>query len=275
MDYKQVLLEHLEFIDRVIRHMARTHYLPVHDTEELSSLVHLRLIERDFAVLQKFQGRSALTTYLTTVIGRVYLDFRAAQWGKWKPSTAARRLGPLAILLERLVVREGLTFDEAVGTLQITHQIRATRDELHDLFRQLPTRAQREMAGEPQLAAAVGLESAADRRMQRASDRHDAARVDAALADSVAALPVEDRLLLKFRYYDGRGPAHIAALLQISESTVHRRLQDIIATLRQKLGDQGVDKSLLHRVIGNPAVSLSAVLQAISGDLTVLKNRSV
>jgi RNA polymerase sigma factor (sigma-70 family) len=275
MDYKKVLLDHLDLIDRVVRHTARVHYLRVPDAEELASLVHLKLIDNDFAVLRKFQGRSSLRTYLTTVIERIYLDFRAAKWGKWRPSAAARRLGPVAILLEQLIYRDGLTFEEAVGTLQINHQIRASREELHELFVRLPMQSRRGMADGRELAAVVGLATSAERRVQHASDRNDALRVEAVLVNAIGALPVEDQLLLKFRYLDGRGVREIAQLLQISESTFHRRLAELITTLRQNLVEQGIDKSLIHRLVGDPAISLSEVLQAISADLTDLKNRSV
>ena len=42
-------------------------------------------------------------------------DWRNARWGKWRPSAEARRQGALATHLERLMRRDGLTFEEAKG----------------------------------------------------------------------------------------------------------------------------------------------------------------
>ena len=43
------------------------------------------------------------------VIQRLFLDARIAKWGKWRPSVSARRLGGVAVLLERLLTRDGLS----------------------------------------------------------------------------------------------------------------------------------------------------------------------
>ncbi len=56
------------------------------------------------------------------VVQRLFLDHRNRQWGKWRPSAEAKRRGPLAILLERLVVRDGWTFEQAVETLRTNHR---------------------------------------------------------------------------------------------------------------------------------------------------------
>ena len=88
--------------------------------DEFASWARLRLFEDDCAVLRKFRGESTIRTYLTTVLVHLFLDWRNAQWGRWRPTASARRLGPLAIELERLVLRDGRDYEEAVGTLVST-----------------------------------------------------------------------------------------------------------------------------------------------------------
>ncbi len=108
MDYQKLLLQHLDIVDRVLKYVARRHHLSAAETDEFASLVHFRLVDRNFAILRKFQGRSHLATYLTTVVERLYLDFCIARWGKWRPSAAARRLGQVAEMLERFLGRDGM-----------------------------------------------------------------------------------------------------------------------------------------------------------------------
>jgi hypothetical protein len=54
----------------------------------------LKLIENDYRILRSFEGLASLGTYLTTVIARLFLDFQIHEWGRWRPSAAATRLGP-------------------------------------------------------------------------------------------------------------------------------------------------------------------------------------
>ncbi|MGH8186413.1 MAG: hypothetical protein ACREUC_07605, partial [Steroidobacteraceae bacterium] len=80
-------------------------------------MAFLKLIEHDYAVLRRFEGASSLRTYLTVVLHRVLLDQRNREWGRWRPSAAAYRNGPLAVRLERLVTRDGLTPAEAIAAV--------------------------------------------------------------------------------------------------------------------------------------------------------------
>src|ERR1700730_10697811 len=100
-------------VDSIVLALARRRGLSADDAADLASMVRLRMMVDDYAILRKFQGRSGLRTYLTVVIDRLFLDERVARWGKWRPSRQARREGPPAVLFERLVMRDGFTFEEA------------------------------------------------------------------------------------------------------------------------------------------------------------------
>ena len=263
MDFQKLLLEHLELVDRVVRFVARRHHLSKADTEDLSSLVRLRLIDRDFAVLRKFQGRSNLGTYLTTVIEHIYLDFCVVNWGKWRPSAAARRLGPVAILLDQLVTRDGLTFNEAVGTLQINYGVTATREELYAMFVQLPTRTVRRFAAEEELAAVAGVVGTRDRALEREDDVEVVERVEAVLAHLLAELPASDQLLLKLYFQDGLSMAAIARMLHIPAKPLYGRMSEATRSLRNKLRQQGIDGKDIDRIVGHPALTLGKLLSEL------------
>ena len=141
--------EELALAERVIRAAVRRHRLSAAHADDFTGFVRLRLIEgRTF---EKFQHRSSLRTFLTTVVERLYLDFRNQEWGKWRPSVEARRLGDLAVRLEMLLTREGLRFEEAYETLLTAHQITETRDELYAMSLRFPRRNPRRVVGEEAL----------------------------------------------------------------------------------------------------------------------------
>lgn len=260
MDYQKLLLEHLDLVDRVVRYVARRHHLAKSDTEDLSSLVRLRLIDRDFDVLRKFQGRSNLSTYLTTVVERIYLDYCVANWGKWRPSVAARRLGPLAVRLEQLVGRDGLTFNEAVGTLQVNHGVTSTREELHAIYLQLPMRTVRRFAAEDEIAAVAGHMGVRDRALEREDDLEVIERVEAALAQLLADLPPRDQLILKMYFTDGSSLAAISRVLHIPAKPLYGQMAEAMTTLRGKLAQQGIDGKDVERIVGHPALTLGRLL---------------
>ena len=161
----------------------------------MTSVVRYKLLDRDFAILRKFQGRSAMTTYLTVVVERLCLDFFNERWGKWRPSSAARRHGATALLLEQLIVRDGLTFDEAVNTLQINHGIADSRESLLSIYVQLPMRTVRRFAGEEELALVASRGGAADPAFELPEEYELAARIETLLQEAIAGLPTRDRLI--------------------------------------------------------------------------------
>src|SRR6185369_9474972 len=78
---EHVFLTNLSLIERVVRFAASRQRLSAAETEDLGSLVRLRLIENNYAILERWEGRSSLATYLTTVVQRLILDERNKQWG--------------------------------------------------------------------------------------------------------------------------------------------------------------------------------------------------
>jgi RNA polymerase sigma factor (sigma-70 family) len=265
VDYQKLLLEHLPLIDRVVRHVGRRHHLSPADAEEFAALVRYKLIDRDFAILRKFQGRSTLATYLTTVVERLYLDRCVSRWGRWRPSAAARRLGPLAILLEQLTNREGLTFDEAVSTLQTNQHSSATRDELHTIFVQLPRRVPR-VAGEAELATAAVRKGAADSALEYGLDREVVDRVEQALAHALAALSPREQLILKLRFQDGLSVPAIGRLVSATPKALYHQIERLTDGLQEALRRQGIDDRDVERVVGHPSLTLGEVLRSVQDE---------
>ena len=107
-----------ELLCQVIAMVARTSGLPHQDAEDFAQHAHVHLMERQYAPATTFSGRSSLRTYLTVVVRRLLLDWRNARFGKWRASSVARRLGPAAVALDRLMFRDGHRLDEAVAKLK-------------------------------------------------------------------------------------------------------------------------------------------------------------
>ena len=137
--HEQLFLDALPIIESVTRELARRYRLSRDEQEEFGANVKLRFIDRDYAVLRRFEGRSSLATFLRTVITRQFLDERIKAWGRWRPSADAVRLGPTAVVLERMLERQHLPLDEAIEAL-LTRDPSLEEDMLRDLAALLPNR---------------------------------------------------------------------------------------------------------------------------------------
>jgi RNA polymerase sigma factor for flagellar operon FliA len=222
-------------LDRIAAVLGRRHALSDADIEEFGSWVKERLIEREYAVYRQFAGRSSLGTYLAVVVANLFRDFRNSRWGRWRPSAAATRLGPLAVRLETLLHRDGHSFRDAVERLK-GHE---TEPALRALAAQLPRRMPQKEVG---LEAAVGVAAPQD----PSSDTIDAERV---IADAMAELPVEDRVIVRMHYWDDFSVADIARTLGLEQRRLYRRLESIQVTLGRALAKRGLDRARIAELL--------------------------
>ena len=82
MDMQQVYVSHLPLIEELAAFVCRRNHMSVAETEAFIGFVKLKLIEDDYAVIRRFDGRSLFRTYLTTIIMRLLVHQRrqATHW---------------------------------------------------------------------------------------------------------------------------------------------------------------------------------------------------
>jgi RNA polymerase sigma factor for flagellar operon FliA len=222
--------------------------------------VNLRLIDDDYAILRKFQSRSSLWTYLAAVIERLSLDFCAEKWGRWRPSAMAERLGPAAVVLERLVTRDSHTVEEAFEILRTHHGVDLTDSELRQMWEELPVRVKTSEVGE-EAASAVRSPETSDAGIEDDERKKNIERLQAVLHTAFALIPAQDRVLIALRFDEGLSMVEIAKLLNSSVPTLHRKLDKGIKHLRSALTQSGFEPREVANLIGHPTIALSPLLR--------------
>jgi RNA polymerase sigma factor (sigma-70 family) len=238
MTREHLFVSQLAVIDRVIGWVCARRCLRGADAEDFGSVVKTRLLENDCEILARFEGRSSLKTYLTVVINRMYLDFRTRRFGKWRPSAEARRLGPVAVGLECLLFRDGLTFDEACGVLQTDGHVKETREALHAISQRIPPRVRREERGRAEAVPATPEHPLSD--LERAERQALAERTFAAIRASLARLPARDRLFLRLHLEQGLSVAEVSRSLGVEQKPLYRKKEEILKRLRADLAGEGI-----------------------------------
>lgn len=256
-DPEALFLSHLEFIRRVVRHVAGRRMLSPQDRDDFEAEVHLKLIGDDYAVLRRFEGRSSLTTYLVTVIQRVFLDFQIRRWGKWRPSAAARELGPLAVELERLMQHEGRVFEEACSILtSASGGLPVDRARLAALYARLPRRPARRIDGPEGLEEAPAPNGRADEDLIERESSETARRAQAFLGEALDLLTPEDRLLVRLTFLEGLTIAAIAVAMGDKQRPLYRNMQRCLGILRRHLEARGIDARTVAGLLAHPAAPI-------------------
>jgi RNA polymerase sigma factor for flagellar operon FliA len=263
MTREQLFLSELALIERVIAWVCSRRCLRGVDAEDFASTVKLRLIENEYEILGRFEGRSSLRTYLTVVINRIYLDYQTQRFGKWRASAEARRLGPVALRLESLLYRDGLTLDEARGVLQTDYQVAESREALHELSLKLPRRTPRRAASHTDQdlpVPAVGLST-----IEQAERQILAERTFLALRKALGRLPARDRIVLRLHVESGLSVADVARALGEEQKALYRRRDAAFKRLRADLAAAGIGcgdaRELLSTVDWDSALTVETALR--------------
>lgn len=231
----RVLLEsHFDLICQKLHRLSRRSGLPEHEADELPSWALFRLVEDDYRILARWQGRSSFSTYLDVVLVNLMRDYRIHVWGKWRPSKAARSCGQEGVLLEQLLVRDGLPLDEAIGRLQAEHGVSLSRAELEDIAARLPRRSRHRRADEEEMLQ-IPIDGQVERRVEDRERARVAAQTRELLLPVLQSLPAEERLLLKLHYWDNLSMAAISPLLGRPQRELYTVRDRCLRKIRRRL----------------------------------------
>ena len=254
-----LFLANLPVIDSVIGQVCRRHRLTATEADDFASEVRLHIIERQYEPLRRFEGRSSLRTYLVVVIQHLFLDYRNRLWGRWRPSVEAKRQGPLAILFERLVTRDGRSFDEAVETLRTNYGVEmdeALQAIYVKVVKRLPAR---QFVTEVEAVEVESPGPLPDANVLRAEQDFLAKRVQGALDRARQTLAPEERLSLKMRFEDSVGVADIARALHLNQKRLYRTIERLLAIIRTSLEAEGLSRDEVGARFADGALSAATI----------------
>jgi RNA polymerase sigma factor (sigma-70 family) len=244
----------MALLDSVISAVTRPRRMAPQDAEDFRQTVYLRLMERG-DVFGRFRGESSLKTYLFVVVRRLRFDWQNHTYGKWRPSLAARREGSIAILLDRLLNRDGYTVDEAIEHVRAARRA-VDEAEIRRLALLLPGRRRTRITAAEfaEQAQMIGFEDPVEAR----ENAHDAGARRTALLKALGHLDARDRDLIRLRFYERLTVQAVAARTRTDPKRLYRRFDRIMGSLRREL-------TPTCGLRGTPSVCVSATDGAACG----------
>jgi RNA polymerase sigma factor (sigma-70 family) len=270
-DFGRLLNEHLGYIAKVCERAADNGHTPSQgqgqmiagedgysyiveqagslDADDLFVQVLDHLKEDNFRRLRDFQGRSSITTYLTSIITRFVIDVVRSRSGRSRAKERAVKLGVLGERVYDLMVLRNHSASEAAEIMQTTFGEQISPDELREIHAGLLGRETRHQSSAESTIAwgedgeLVAIQSATPER--ELSDRIQQKRRGELLAALMENLKVDDRLLLRLRFPldDAAEPLEmsaIAAMVGLNEQQAERKLRKILVDCREELLKKGL-----------------------------------
>lgn len=240
----ELFLRNLTLIDETIAMVCRKSGMKADQIEDFAQIAKLRLIENDYAVIARFQKRSSFRTFIAAVVMRILLDHRNHEWGKWRPSAEAERLGEIAVALERMLYRDGLTRDEAIETAARAHP-GVSHEQLESLIVAIPIRLRRRFVDLEEASLSVTSPPSTD-----PGGAEMARRISDVIRGVIDGMPEDDQLLLRLRFESDMTVAQISRALRRPQAPLYRRLYAIMDMLKDTLEAAGITAADVAELIG-------------------------
>jgi RNA polymerase sigma factor (sigma-70 family) len=226
--------------------------------------------------LQSFSGKSRFSTFLSSVVLRLFEDFARKRFGRLRPPIWLQKLGGIWLTLFRLLCQERLSRHEAVDNLAINRghnrqeleETAATiTGEIHDCGH---------ARGHSQATEQEDLDYHAANKNQRhddcesrlnsrekklifssifthlTSNRQDTelAKMFSGLLQHEIKLKPQEKLLLKLCFQDGVAISEAGRMLGLSTHQVHGKLRRLLTKIRENMEKTGIAAELLELLRG-------------------------
>lgn len=243
-------LAQLPAIEQLARSLCRRYGLDHDETEDFVSTAKLKIVENDYAVLQKFRGDSSIKTYLAVVIATLMRERHVQIAGRWRPSAEARRLGSWAVRLETLVYRNGFTLREAGQQLRAGGLTTLSDRELSGALSKLPRRTPpRTTTPVTEVPLAAPARDGPDTALLEQTKADVQRTAESALEFALDTLPPEDRVMVRLVFCNGMSVADTARILAVPQKPIYRRLPRLLESLRVELESAGVTTEHIRDLI--------------------------
>lgn len=249
-EFSQLLVRELPLIEKITHVICRRTGMQPDEIEEFTAEVRLKLVNNDYAILRAYARRSSFSTYIAAVIQRLLIDYRRHHLGKWHDSAEAQRHGGLGIDVERALLRDHRTPEEALTLLRENHP-GITAADIERIASTLPPRVRHKLVP---IEQAESLESSRDGDHVAQADM--AARISAVVCAFIDSLPGDDQLILRLRFDCDMTVAQIARSLHRDQQVLYRLLYRHFHALRAELTKIGVDARTVEDLIGSESTLL-------------------
>lgn len=252
MEGERLFRAHLGTIERAIALVCRRAGIAGADAEDFASEAKLALIRDDYEAVRAYRGDCAPATYFTVLVQNTLSDLRERAIGRFRPSAEAKRTGEAAVVLERLVVRDGRSLDEALPIARDVDPM-LTRDAAERILARLPSRSRRPRPVElaPELIEERPAAARADDRVHAGEAQRLSAEASRIVRETLSRFAVEDRLILRMRFASGLSIADISRMMRLPQRPLYRRVEALLDRLRRALQEAGLDARALTDLIGD------------------------
>ncbi len=266
--YEKMINEQLDFIEKQSYKIVKLKFADKKTGEnakieienralELSNNVLDKLKKEDFKILRNFNKKAKITTYLTTIISRQFVDIIRKKMGRSREKDRAKEFGDLGLRIYKDVCIDKNSIQEFYKILQFENSIITIEkiEEIVDRIKGKKKYDKKDIENFPDTPVKKGVIGENGEVLVTEKNKTPESYIfaneqkqiiDKNLKLILSKLTTEEKLILKLRFYNDKDDKKdiingIANLLDINKRAVSKKIDKILKKCKNILNENGIE----------------------------------
>lgn len=266
--YEKMINEQLDFIEKQSYKIVKLKFADKKTAEsakieienralELSNNVLDKLKKEDFKILRNFNKKAKITTYLTTIISRQFVDIIRKKMGRSREKDRAKEFGDLGLRIYKDVCIDKNSIQEFYKILQFENSIITIEkiEEIVDRIKGKKKYDKKDIENFPDTPVKKGVIGENGEVLVTEKNKTPESYIfaneqkqiiDKNLKLILSKLTTEEKLILKLRFYNDKDDKKdiingIANLLDINKRAVSKKIDKILKKCKNILNENGIE----------------------------------
>ncbi len=268
--YEKILHENLGFIEKQSYLIVKKNFADSFKTGEsekleienrsleLSNVVLDTLRKEDFKILKNFNGRAKITTYLTAIISRKFVDIIRGKMGRSREKDRAKEYGDLGLRIYKSVFIEKNSIREFYNIVTHENEKKITLNKIEEIVDKIKGKKKynkSDLENFPESPVKKGINTSEGEvlvkdknktpEFQMISEEKEET-INKNLDLILSNLTAEEKFIIKLRFFNEEDDKKkrvetISILLNINKRAVYKRIDRILKKCKKILAKNGIN----------------------------------
>lgn len=268
--YEKILHENLGFIEKQSYLIVKKNFadsFKTGDSEkleienrslELSNVVLDTLRKEDFKILKNFNGRSKITTYLTVIISRKFVDIIRVKMGRSREKERAKEYGDLGLRVYKSIFVEKNSINEFYNIVIHENEKKITLDKIEEIVDKIKGKKRydkNDLENFPESPVKKGIHANEGEVLVKDKNKtpeyqmiseEKEKTINKNLELILSKLTAEEKFIIKLRFFNEEDDKKkrveiISNLLNINKKAVYKRVDRILKKCKKILDKNGIN----------------------------------
>ena len=253
-----------ELVEKAISGVCSEFQIAEEDAKDFASQMWEKFFKDDCRLLKAAEDKGA--AYIKTMVRNTAIDQHRKEKGQWRPSTKAKKLGDIAVRLEKYLYHQYIPFQEAISLLRteckaegaLMPSVETLEAWSIKLYRMPKSRREISIDSEKGNVINLSFHSRENGRNPLKNPEEESMlentrkvhqTCQSIIQNFSSRLSKNQKLMIKLHFEHGYSMSKIADMLSMSQPQVNYQVKSILKNLKKELLKSGINENDIIDII--------------------------